>query len=109
MLNAAVEHVDSSSEQVELVGVDRRKLNSCEDGMGKCGCIDEWCWSAKKPRPIVQIPKGHCQPGRVDSMSYKEMSVDGQGKSRKLVPITVELDDPGGGKKLHVYLGGTKM
>ena len=45
---------------------------------------------------------GVCQP-------RSEMSVDGQGKSRKLVPITVELDDPGGGKKPHVYLGGTKM
>ena len=44
MLNAAAEHVDSSSEQVELVGVDRRKLEICDNG----GCIDDWCLPAKK-------------------------------------------------------------
>ena len=109
MSNAAVEHADSSSEPAELVGVDREKSDSCEDGMGKRGWIDEWSWQVEMPRLIVRIPKGCCQLGRADSSAIcKEASVDGQGKSTKLVPTTVELDDPGGGEKPRVCLGGTK-
>ena len=84
------------------------KSDSHEDGMGECGCVGKWSWRVEMPRPIVQIPKGHCQPGRADGMSCKEMSADGQGESGKLIPTMVELDDPGGGEKPRVCLGGTK-
>ena len=86
------------------------RLDSREDGMGERGCIDEWSWPVEKSRPTVRIPKGYCQLGRVDgNVSCKEMLVDSQGKSEKLVPTTVELDDPGGGETPRVCLGGTKM
>ena len=39
MSNAAVEHVDSSSKQAELVGIDRKK-SSCKDGMHECASAD---------------------------------------------------------------------
>ena len=66
-------------------------------------------WRVETPRPVVRIPKGHCQLGRADgNTSCEGMSVDGQGESRKPIPTTVELDNPGGGKKPHVCLGGTK-
>ena len=69
----------------------RVRSNSCEDGMGEHGWIDEWSWQVEMPRPIVQIPKGCCQLGRADSnASCKEMSADGQGESGKLVPTTVK-------------------
>ena len=56
------------------------------------------------------IPKGYCQLGRADgNASCKEALVDGQGKSAKLVPTMVELDDPGGSETPCVYLGDTKM
>ena len=58
---------------------------------------------------LCGIPKGHCQLGRADgNANCIGMSVDGQGESDKLVPTTVDLDDPGGGEKPHVCLGGTK-
>ena len=61
------------------------------------------------PRPTVRIPKGYCQLGRADSYaSCKEMSADGRSKSDKLIPMTVELDDPGGSETPCVCLGGTK-
>ena len=85
------------------------KSDSHEDGMGECRCIGKSSWQVEMPRPVVRIPKGHCQLGRADgNMSCEGMSVDGQGETRKLVPTTVELDDPGGGKKPRVCLGGTK-
>ena len=85
------------------------KSDSCGRGVGEHGCIDEWSWPVKMPRPIVRIPKGHCQLGRADgNANCKGTSVDGQGKLDKLVPTTVDLDDPGGGEKPHVCLGGTK-
>ena len=77
--------------------------------MGKRGWIDEWSWRVETLRPIVRIPKGHCQLGRADgNASCKEALVDGQGESAKLVPTMVELDDPGGSESPRVYLGGTK-
>ena len=52
------------------------------------------------------MPKGCCQLGRVDSsVSCKEASVDGQSESGKLIPMMVELDDPGGGKTPCVKTG----
>ena len=88
----------------------RVRSDSREDyGMGERRCIGEWSWPVEKPRPTVQIPKGYCQLGRADSYaSCKEMSADGQDKSGKLIPTTVELDDPGGGEKPRVCLGGMK-
>ena len=83
--------------------------DSHKDGMGEHGCVDEWCWPVEKSKPTVRIPKGYCQLGRADVMSCKEMSADGQDKSAKLVPTTVELDDSGGGETPCVCLGGTKM
>ena len=107
--NAAIEHADSSSEQAELIGIDKEKLDGCEDGMGKRGCIDKWCWPVEMPRPIMRMLKGCCQLGRADSnVSCKEALVDGQGESGKLVPTTVELDDPGSSKTPRVYLRGMK-
>ena len=77
--------------------------------MGESGCIDEWSWPVETSKPVVRIPKGYCQLGRRDgNASCKEMSADGQGESGKLIPTTVELDDPGGGKKPRVCLGGMK-
>ena len=85
------------------------KSDSHGRGVSEYASVEKWCWPVKVLRPIVWIPKGHCQLGRVDgNTSCKEMSVDGQGKSAKLVPMTVELDDPGGSKAPHVYLEGTK-
>ena len=58
----------------------------------------------------MRIPKGCCQLGRADdNANCKETSVDSQDKSAKLIPVTVELDDPGGSETPCVYLGGTKM
>ena len=109
MSNAAVEHVDSSDEHEKLMGIDREKSDSRRRGMGKRGCIDEWSWPVETPRPTVQIPKSCCQLGRADSnASCKEVSVDGQGESGKLVPTTVELDNPGGSETPSMCLGGTK-
>ena len=87
----------------------RVRSDSREDGMGERGWIDEWSWQVETPRPTVRIPKGYCQLGRADSYaSCKETSVDGRDEPGKLVPTTVELDDPGGGEKPRVCLGGTK-
>ena len=86
------------------------KSDSRGRGVGKHASVDKWSWPVKTPRPTVRIPKGCCQLGRVDgNTSCKEMSADGQGESGKLVPTMVELDDPGGGEKPRVCLGGTKM
>ena len=86
------------------------KSDSRGIGMGECASVDEWSWRVEMPRPIVRIPKGYCQLGRRDgNASCKEMSADGQGKSGKLIPVTVELDGPGGGETPSVCLGGTKM
>ena len=88
----------------------RVRSDSREDGMGECGCVDEWSWSVETPRPAMQIPKGCCQLGRADgNASCEGMSVDGQDESDKLVPTTVELDNPGGGEMPRICLGGTKM
>ena len=109
MSNAAVEHVDSSSEQVELASVDETESDSRKDGIGECGCIGEWSWRVETPRPTVRIPKGYCQLGRADSYaSCKEMSANGQSESDKLIPTTVELDDPDGSEKPRMCLGGMK-
>ena len=86
------------------------KLDSHGRGMGKHASVDEWCWPVKMPRPTIWIPKGCCQLGRRDgNVSCKEMSADSQGKSGKLIPTMVELDDPGGGEKPCMCLGGMKM
>ena len=84
--------------------------DSRKDGMGERGCVGEWSWPVKKSKPVMRIPKGCCQLGRADgNVSCEETSVDGQGESAKLVPMTVELDDPGGSETPRVCLGGTKM
>ena len=50
-----------------------------------------------------------CQLGRADgNASCKEALADGQDESAKLVPVTVELDDPGGGETSSVCLRGMK-
>ena len=73
------------------------KSDSRGRGMGKCASVDEWSWPVKKARPTMRMPKGCCQLGRADgNASCKEALVDGQDESAKLVPTTVELDDPGG-------------
>ena len=85
------------------------KSDSRGRGVGEHGCIDKWSWRVETPRPIVQMPKGCCQLGRADgNVSCKETSTDGQGESGKLVPMTVELDDPGGSETPRVCLGGMK-
>ena len=58
----------------------------------------------------MRIPKGCCQLGRADgNASCKEALADGQDESAKLVPVTVELDNPGGSETPRVCLSGTKM
>ena len=83
-------------------------LDSCGRGVGERASVDKWSWPVEMPRPTMWIP-GYCQLGRVDgNASCKETSADGQDESAKLVPMTVELDDPGGSETPHVCLGGTK-
>ena len=78
-------------------------------GMGECGCIDKWSWPVEKSKPVVRIPEGYCQLGRADGMSCKEVSTDGKDEPPKLVPTTVELNNPGGSEKPRVCLGGTNI
>ena len=88
----------------------RVRSDSREDGMGERRCIGEWSWPVEKLRPTVWIPKGYCQLGRADgNANCKGMSADGQDNSAKLIPMTVELNDPGGSETPRVCLGGTKM
>ena len=108
-VSASGSNADSSSRPGRLPSVDETELKSRGRGMGECASVDEWSWPVETPKPVVQIPKGCCQLGRADgNANCKGMSVDGQDKSGKFVPTTVELDDPGGGETPSVCLGGTK-
>ena len=108
-VSASGSNANSSSRPGRLASVDETELRSCGRGMGECTSVDEWCWPVEKARPIVRIPKGYCQLGRRDgNASCKETSANGQGESGKLVPTTVELDDPGGSETPRVCLEGTK-